>query len=357
MGDQEEVATSSRAPAACVFRARRGRSAPLATPLAGVAVTIVIGLLLIASFASAPAGAQTPVVSARIGVVRQPPATDPMQRAFVASLRERGWVEGRNLTIEYLQGEVTQFPELVRELVRRKVDLIFAPNPQQARIARDLTSTIPIVFAVVGDPVRTGLVQSLARPGGNVTGLTGLGSDLGGKRLEILKELAPRLTRVAVILNPDVADKIVELSEMQAPARAMKLLLQTIEVRSPGDFPPAFETITRARAEGLIALGEPLTFGQRGSIIDFARRARVPAVHNWQQAVAEGGLVSYGPSVVDLYRRAGLYADRILRGARPAEMPVEQPAKFELAINVRTARALDIVVPPSLLLRADQVVE
>ena len=318
---------------------------------------LAIGLLVAALGAPGPVAAQSARSSARIGVVRNPPPTDPMHQAFVAGLRERGWVEGRNLTIDYLQGEVTQFPDLVRELVRRKVDVIFAPNPQQARIARDATAKIPIVFAVVGDPVGTGLVKSLARPGGNVTGLTALGSDLAGKRLEILKEVAPRIVRVAVLWNPAVADKVLEWKLLQDPARAMGLELRSVEVRAPADFPAAFEAIARGKTDGLITLGEPLTFGHRAAIIEFSQRARLPAVFNWRETVESGALVAYGPSVADLFRRAAVYVDKILRGARPADLPVEQPVQFELAINLKTARALGLTVPASLLLRADQVVE
>jgi len=318
---------------------------------------LALALLIVAVVPAAPAMAQGGRATARVGVVRQPPPTDPMFQAFVATLRERGWVEGRNLTIEYLRGEVTAFPDLVREVVRRNVDVILAPNPQQARLARDATSTIPIVFAVVGDPVGTGLVKSLARPGGNVTGLTGFGSDLAGKRLEILKEVAPRMRRVAVILNPDVPDKVLEWKLMQDPARAMGLELRSVEVRAAADFPAAFESIARARPDGLITLGEPLTFSQRAAIIEFAQRAQLPAAFNWRETVPAGALIAYGPDIVDLFRRAGIYVDKILRGARPADLPVEQPTKFELAINLRTAKALGLTVPPSLLLRADQVVE
>jgi putative tryptophan/tyrosine transport system substrate-binding protein len=318
---------------------------------------IVLSLLILAVGPTAPALAQAGRATARIGVVRQPPSTDAMHQAFVTSLRERGWLEGRNLSIDYLQGDVAQFPDLIRDLVRKNVDVIFAPNPQQARLARDATTTIPVVFAVIGDPVGTGLVQSLARPGGNVTGLTGFGSDLSGKRLEILKEIAPRVRRIAVIWNPDVADKVLELKLMQEPARTMGLELRSIEVRAVADFPAAFESIARARPDGLITLGEPLTFGQRAAIIEFAQRERLPAMFNWREAVPAGALIAYGPNIVDLYRRAGVYVDKILRGARPADLPVEQPTQFELAVNVKTARALGLTVPPSLLLRADQVVE
>jgi putative tryptophan/tyrosine transport system substrate-binding protein len=316
-----------------------------------------IVVLLASLMSPALAGAQTARPTARIGVVRSQPATDPMHQAFVAGLRERGWVEGRNLVIEHLQGDLSQFADLVRELIRRNVDVIVAPNPQQARIARDATSTIPIVFVVVGDPVGTGLIKSLAKPGGNVTGLTGLGSDLAGKRLEILKELVPRLTRVAVLMNPAVPDKRLESEHMQAAARELKLEVIAIEVRSPDDFRSAFQAITRVKPDGLIALAEPLVFANRQAIIDFARDARLPAMFAWRQAVSTGALVSYGPDIVDLHRRAAGYVDRILRGARPAELPVEQPSKFEFAVNLKTAKALDIAVPASILLRADQVVE
>ena len=271
-----------------------------------------IGLLMTAPGTPPPAMAQPARSSARIGVVRNISPTDPMHRAFVESLRERGWVEGRNLTIDYLQGEVAQFPDLVRELVRRNVDVIFAPNLQQARIARDATAKIPI---------------------------------------------APRIVRVAVLWNPAVVDKVLEWKLMQDPARALGLELRSVEVRAPADFPAAFEAIARGKTDGLITLGEPLTFGHRATIMEFARFARLPTIFNWGDTVESGALVAYGPSVADLYRRAAVYVDKILRDAQPADLPVEQPRQFELAIDVKTAKALGLTVPPSLLLRADQIVE
>ena len=322
-----------------------------------LAIALSCALLLATLCAAAPSEAQPARAPYRIGVLRNPPPTDAVHQAFVAGLREHGWVEGKNITIEYRQGEVTQFPALARELVQNKVDVIFAPNPQGAIAARQATTTIPIVFAVVGDPVRTGLAKSLAHPGGNVTGLTGLGSDLGGKRLEILKELVPRMTRVVVLWNSSVPDKLVEFDEMQAPARALGLELRSIEVRTPEDFPPAFDAIARAKPGGLIGLGEPLVYAHRNAISEFALRNRLPVILNWREAVDAGTLVSYGPNIADLYRRAAGYVDRILKGAKPADIPIEQPTKFELAVNVKTARALGLTVPPTLRLRADHIVE
>jgi len=325
----------------------------LSRPRRAAWIAILTALLVSPALVSA----QTARPTARVGVVRNQPATDPMHQAFIGALRERGWVEGRNLVIDYLEGDLPKFPELVRELVRRNVDVILAPNPQQARIARDATSTIPIVFVVVGDPVGTGLVKSLAKPGGNVTGLTGFGSDLGGKRLEILKELVPRLARVAVLMNPTVPDKVLEWEHMQAAARELKVDVISVEVRSPDDLRAAFQAIGRAKPNGLIALAEPLLFANRQAVIDFARDARLPAMFAWRQAVGSGALVSYGPDIVDLYRRAAGYVDRILRGVRPADLPVEQPTRFEFAVNLKTARALGLTVPSSIMLRADQVDE
>ena len=312
--------------------------------------TIVLG-------AAGIADAQQPKVLPKIGVLRAPPASDRQFQAFLLGLRGLGYVEGENVLIEYRQGDGEGLGALAQDLVAKKVDVIFAPNPAQAQAARKATASIPIVVAVVGDPVRTGLAVSLARPGGNVTGLTSLGSNLSGKRLELLKEITPRLTRVAVFWNPTVPDKVVEWKEMEVPARAMKLDLLSAEVRSAADFDRAFESMKGMRPHGLIALGEPLVFGQRGRIIEFAAKARLPSVFNWREAVEEGALIAYGPDIADLYRRAAAYVDKILRGVKPGDLPIEQPVRFDFAVNLKTAKALGLTIPQSILLRADRVIE
>ena len=303
------------------------------------------------------AQAQQLKVASRIGVLRAPPASDRQFQAFLLGLRELGYVEGKTVLIEYRQGDGEGLGALAQDLVARQVDVIFAPNPAQAHAARKATTSIPIVVAVIGDPVRTGLAASLARPGGNVTGLTSLGSDLSGKRLELLKELTPQSSRIAVFWNPNVPDKMVEWKEMQGPARAMKLDLLSVEVRSAADFDRAFESMQGMRLHGLIALGEPLVFGQRGRIIEFATKARLPTIFNWREAVEEGALIAYGPDIADLYRRAAAYVDKILRGAKPGDLPIEQPTRFDFAINIKTAKALGLTIPQSILLRADRVIE
>ncbi len=303
------------------------------------------------------AGAQQASRIPRIGVLRSGPPSDAGYQGFALGLKELGYVEGKNVVIEYRGGELTQLPVLATELVGLKVDVIFAPTPPAAMAARQATATIPIVFAVVGDPVRTGLVASLARPDGNVTGLTALGSDLGGKRLDLLKELSASLRRVAVLWNPSVPDKVIEWEQMQAPAHALGLQLESIEARTPGDVDGALKSVARARPEGVIILGEPLMYANRTRVAEFANANRIPAIFNWREAATAGGLISYGPNIADNNRRAATYVDKILKGAKPADLPVEQPTKFELVINLKTAKALGLTIPPSLLLRADEVIE
>lgn len=303
------------------------------------------------------ADAQQSKAAPRIGVLRTPPPTDHLFQALLSGLREHGYVEGKTVLIEYRQGGDERLPELAVALVRSNVDLIFAPNPAAAQAARRATATIPIVVAAVGDAVRTGLAASLARPGGNVTGLTALGSNLSGKRLELLKEIVPRLSRVAVLWNPNVPDKVIEWKEMQQRARALKLELLSIEVRAPGDFDQAFESARRLRPEALIALGEPLVFTQRGRVIQFAAQARLPAIFNWREAAEEGALIAYGPDISDLYRRSAVYIHKILNGAKPGDLPIEEPARFDFVVNRKVANALGVTLPQSILISADRVIE
>jgi putative ABC transport system substrate-binding protein len=318
---------------------------------------VVLGIVLGLAFAPLTANAQRPGTLPKIGVIRVPAPGDAQYQAFVQGLAALGYVEGKTIAIEYRWGEPRQFPEHARELVRLNVDLIFAPNPQGIQAAKQATSTIPIVFAVGGDPVRTGVAASLARPGGNATGLTALGSDLGGKRLEILKEIVPGLARVAVLWNPAVPDKVVELAEMEAPARKLGLQLQPAEVRGPEEFERAFTTIVSGRPQALITLGEPLMIVHRPLILGFVEKHRLPSIFNWREFVEAGALISYGPSIPDLYRRAATYVDKILKGAKPGELPIEEPRRFDLVVNLRTARALGLTIPSSVLVRADHIIE
>jgi putative tryptophan/tyrosine transport system substrate-binding protein len=247
---------------------------------------------------------------------------------------------------------------LANDLVRLSVDVIVVEGHTPAiQAAKSATSTIPIVMAVSGDPVGTSLVTSLARPGGNVTGLTIVSPDLARKRLELLQETVPNLTRIAVVWNAANPVKLLDFRETQAAAEVLGLKLQSLDVRGPVDFDSAFEIGTRDRADALIVFPDGLINAHRKQILEFANNARLPAMYPYREFVLGGGLISYAPSYVDLFRRAATYVDKILKGAKPAELPVEQPTKFELVINLKTAKALGIMVPASLLSRADDVVE
>jgi putative ABC transport system substrate-binding protein len=296
----------------------------------------------------------------RVGILGSESAVNYDERvnAVRAGLRELGYVEGKNIAFElrWADGNYDRLGELVMDLVRANVDVIFAPTPPAAQAARKATTTIPIVVAAIGDPVRTGLAASLAHPGGNVTGLTALGSNLSGKRLQILKEVVPRLSRVAVIWNPAVPDKVVEWKEIEGPARALKIELQSVEVRVSADFDKAFERIKLLRPGALLVLAEPLAFSQRKNVVRFAAQARLPTMFAWREAVDDGALIAYGPDVSDLYRRAATYIAKILQGAKPADLPIEEPARFDFAINMNTAKALGIRIPNSILVQATKVI-
>jgi putative ABC transport system substrate-binding protein len=278
--------------------------------------------------------------------------------AFVQRLRELGWIEGRNVAIEYRWGEgrIERLAEIAAEFVRLKVDVIVTSGTQQVVAAKQATSVIPIVFAAAGDPVGTGLVASLARPGGNVTGLSLLGTDLAAKRLELLREVVPGLRRLAIMANSAQRAPAVEMREVQATARTLGLEVVTSELRRPEDIAPAFEALT-GRAEALYVCNDPLVTTNRISINTLALGVRLPGMYNVREFVDAGGLMSYGPNFLDLYRRTADLVDKIRRGAKPADIPVEQPTRFELVINLRTAKALGLTISPALLLRADQVIE
>jgi putative ABC transport system substrate-binding protein len=273
-------------------------------------------------------------------------------------LRELGYVEGGSIVIEYrfAEGKLERLSDLAAELVRLKVDvLVAAGGTPAASAAKRATTMIPIVMTNIGDPVAVGLVASLARPGWNVTGLSLLGPDTAGKRLELLKEVVPALSRVAVLWNPANPSHALHLKETLAAARALGVQVQSLEARGPEDFETAFKAARGAG--GILALGDPVYRLHRAAIIDLARRNRLPAIYEFRQYVAAGGLMSYGASLNDLYRRAAYYVDRILKGAKPADLPVEQPTKFELVVNMKTAKALGLTIPHSVLIRADQVIQ
>jgi putative tryptophan/tyrosine transport system substrate-binding protein len=293
-----------------------------------------------------------------------PPSPDAINNSgvggpFSNGLRELGWIEGQNITIErrYAENRLERLPELASELVRLNVELIVALGTLGPLAAKRATSTIPIVMTAAGDPLASGLVASLGRPGGNVTGLSLMVPDIAGKRLELLKEILPQLNRVAVLWNAANPYPAIVFKETQAVGRGLGIEVQSLEVRSPDDFDGAFEDARRHHPDALIEVEDPLTNSFYKRIIEFAAAERLPSLHGTGQEVEAGGLISYGASIPDLFRRAAGYVDKILKGAKPADLPVEQPTKFELVINLKTAKALGLTVPPTLLARADEVIE
>ncbi len=282
--------------------------------------------------------------------------------AFRQGLRDLGYVEGRNLVIEYrdAEGKFERFPALAAELVALKVDVLVAANSLAALAAKQATRTLPIVFAFAVDPVTDGLVTSLARPGGNVTGLSTLLAELVGKRLELLKQAVPGVSRVAVLWQPGAQGERTEKDlqkEAEVAARALGVRVQFVEARGPADFDRAFSDMTRARAGALTVFGSAMFFDERRRLVDLAAKNRLPAVYGLKEYVDAGGLMAYGANVADLFRRAATYVDKILKGAKPGDLPVEQPTKFELVINLKTAKALRLTIPQSLLQRADEVIQ
>jgi putative tryptophan/tyrosine transport system substrate-binding protein len=278
--------------------------------------------------------------------------------AFVQRLRELGWIEGRTVTIEYRWGEgrAERFMEIAAELVRLNVDVILAGGTEAAVAAKQATSVIPIVFPTAGDPIGSGLVATLARPGSNVTGLSNLGSDLAAKRLGLLREVLPGFRRLAVMANAAYSGGVREMSDIDAAARTLSLEIVAFPIRRVEEIAPSFDAL-KSRAEALYVVGDPLANTHRLRINTFALAARLPTMHSQREYVEAGGLMSYGANFPDLNRRAADYVDKILRGAKPADIPVEQPTKFDLVVNLITAQALGLEVPPSLLGRADEVIE
>jgi putative ABC transport system substrate-binding protein len=287
-----------------------------------------------------------------------PSTTTPWIAAFVQRLREFGWVEDRNIVIEYrwAEGRTKRYAEIAAEFVRIKVDVIVTHSTAPVVAAKQATAVIPIVFAAVSDPVGTGLVASLARPGGNVTGLANQLSDTVGKKLEVLREVVPDLRRLAIIANVGNPAAVLEMGEAQAAARKLGLEVTTPEIRRAEDIAPAFDAL-KDRADALYICPDPLMNTNRTRINILAVGARLPTVHGVREYVEAGGLMSYGPNLPDLWRRAAEFIDKILRGAKPADIPVEQPTKFDLVINLTTAKALGLKVPASVLARADEVIE
>jgi putative ABC transport system substrate-binding protein len=314
--------------------------------------------------APSAAEAQQAVKVYRIGVLSNAAPTTPgVSRnwgAFRERLGELGWIEGKNIVIEYrwAEGRIERFPALAADLVNLKPDLIVAVANAAARAAKQATSTIPIVMAYVFDPVGEGFVGSLARPGGNITGLTfNVGSEIIGKHLQLLKDALPKVSRVAVLFIPGPPISEVFLKETQVAAQALAIKPKVVEVHGSAELEQAFAVATRERADALLVLPYPLTYVEARRIVNLAAKSRLPAVYPFREAVEAGGFMAYGASAPDMFRRAAGYVDKILKGARPADLPIQQPTKFELVINLKTAKALGLTIPPSLLLRADQVIE
>jgi ABC-type uncharacterized transport system substrate-binding protein len=317
--------------------------------------------LLFASFHLAQA--QQPTKVPRLGYLSVSDAATESTRAegVRSALRELGYIEGQNIAIEYryAEGKLDRFPELAAELVRLKVDIILVAGGNTLILAaKNATKTIPIVMAGDGtDPVKAGFVESLARPGGNVTGLALLVSELHGKRLELLKEAVPKLARVAVLYDSALPANVLQLKDIQDAARALGLTIQPLEVRSPDDFDRVFAALNKQRPDGLYVIQGRLMGANRKRIVGFALKSLLPSVHYNREFAAAGGLMSYGADPTHSYRRVARYVDKILKGAKPAELPVEQPTKFELVINLKTAKQIGLTIPPNVLARADRVIK
>jgi putative tryptophan/tyrosine transport system substrate-binding protein len=317
-------------------------------------------LLALGSFAAA----QQPKKVPRIGYLTGADAATESARSegIRLALRERGYIEGQNIATEYryAEGKRDQLPALAAELVRLKVNIIVAGGGESViEAAKNASKTIPIVMVGGGsDPVAAGYVQSLARPGGNITGLTNLGRELGGKRLELLKEAVPKAARVAVLYDPATPASVRDVKEvLPVGARALKLTIQPWEIRSADDFDNVFSAMGNQRPDGLYVFNSPLMRPNRKRIADFALKSRLPSVHESKEAAEAGGLMYYGADLTDSYRRVAYYVDKILKGAKPADLPVEQPTKFELVINLKTAKEIGVTIPQSMLYRADKVIK
>ena len=284
---------------------------------------------------------------------------NPIWDAFRYRLRELGYIEGQNLTFEYRTtgGPADRLPDLAAELVRLNVDVIVVPATQAALAAKQATSTIPIVLTAGTNPVETGLVKSLARPGGNLTGLSISGGEVAGKRLALLMEAIPKVSRVAVLLDPTNPAHAINWRETESAAEKLHLRLQRVTAQAPEEIEAAFSAMVKFRAEALVVFTEPMLYAQRSRLADLAARNRLPTINMIKGHAEAGDLMAYGPDYRDLYRRVAEIVDKILKGAKPADLPIEEPTKFELVINLKTAKALGLTIPPSLLSRADQVIE
>jgi ABC-type uncharacterized transport system substrate-binding protein len=308
-----------------------------------------------------PAEAQQPSKIHRIGLLLAPSPSFYAARveAFRQGLRELGYVEEKNISIEYryAEGKLNRLPDLAAELVQLKVDLIVTASNDGVLAAKKATRTIPIVFATAADPVGTGLVPSLAKPDGNITGSSNVAQDLYGKRLELLRECFPKVARVAFLWRSGGPRKNLPFTEMEAVAKVLGVKLQSLEVRGLDDFDRAFEAARREGAQALITYPDPVINAQQAQIVDFATRNRLPAMYAGPEFVDAGGLMSYAPRYTDSWRRAATYVDKILKGTKPADLPVEQPTKFELVINLKTAKQIGLTIPPNVVARADRIIK
>jgi putative ABC transport system substrate-binding protein len=315
---------------------------------------LALGICLSPLTADAQQAAKVP----RVGFLRTFPVPE-LEKAFRQGLQELGYVEGQNIVIEqrYWNGNADRLAEVVAELLRLKVDVIVAPTAPEIEAARRGTTTTPIVMVTSADPVASGFVTSLARPGGNITGLTNLRAEVTPKLLQLLKDAIPRLARVAALYNPVDRAAAAEQKDLESAARSLGMKLWPLEVRGPGDFDSAFAAAVKGQAGALLVLGGATTFAHRGRLVELAAKYRLPASFSDRLFVEAGGLMSYGPHIPDLFRRSATYVDKLLKGAKPAELPVEQPTKFDFAINFKTAKALGLSLPPSLAVRADYVIQ
>jgi putative tryptophan/tyrosine transport system substrate-binding protein len=288
------------------------------------------------------------------------PSDNRLQGAFLRGLSELGWVQGKNMTVEsrWAEGKFERLPGLATELVGLQVDVIVVTTTQAALAAKSATRTIPIVTVVISDPVATGLVNSLARPEGNITGLTFVsGAEMGGKLLELFRETVPQASRIATLWNPSNPMHPLLLRESENGARKLAIQLQPVAAESPDALEGALAAIARDRSDALLVMPDPLFYFSRRRLVDFAAKNGLPAMYGWREPVEEGGLMAYGPSMPDLFGRAATYVDKILKGAKPVDLPIQRPTKFELVINLRTAKALGLTIPPSVLLSANQLIE
>ena len=319
----------------------------------------IFALFLLTVFsATATNAAQQPLKVPRIGYLAARSSAEPRDEGFRQGLRDLGYVEGKSIFMEWrwARGDIAQLAGFAAEMVRLKVDVIVATGTPTALRAKAATSTIPIVIATGDDPVELGLVASLAHPGANVTGVTTLATELRAKMLELLKEVVPRLSRVAVLWSPVDPRFVLNFKEIEIAARSLGLQIQSLEVREPEEFEKLFQAAGKSRAEALIMLRTPLVNAHLKRIADMALRSRLPAIYDDRVFADAAGLLSYGTDFPHLYRRAAYFVDKILKGAKPADLPVEQPTKFELVINLKTAKQIGVTIPPNVLARADRVI-